>query len=303
MVLLQNEASYTSPVLDPWFRATSHADLTGANLTNQSYPYYVSDRIYSFLGCTEQYQWCNATTYSNLGGLLINNTLPYYGIEFNNVQKTVFNLLWEVVSEVYISAGTLYLSDQLLLAQNHCWNALGRISAPLDQTHWIAEVENFVNLMLSAIQGLVVEYIDPNDLKLDLPNGTFSSLSVLQPPDTDDGKRICNMIRIRDAAYFNFSVVGIAVLVGLGITVTLIDLLCIPGAAFWLRRKLKLSMHPQHEWIEGQNWRLQRIAFESHGIGPWIVSEQDNIPVTEKRGLLFPAERAWSREIQDLERD
>ena len=66
MVTLESRVGYTSPVLDPWFRATSTKD---SNLTNSEEEYissssplgtsisYYPDRMLSILGCTEQYQF------------------------------------------------------------------------------------------------------------------------------------------------------------------------------------------------------------------------------------------------------
>src|ERR1700753_2876266 len=70
---ITSRLSYSSQVLDPWFRATLSNDSTLIDCNtgfvavvtrDYSESWYYPDRLVSFLGCTEQYQFCNNTSCS-----------------------------------------------------------------------------------------------------------------------------------------------------------------------------------------------------------------------------------------------
>ncbi|KAF2261851.1 hypothetical protein CC78DRAFT_619046 [Lojkania enalia] len=305
---IQSIVGYTSEVLDPWFRATSTNDSskTGSsdNYVFPPSPYgtkisYYPDRIVSVLGCTEQYQFCNNTNCSELDGLYANRSSPYLGLTFNDEQKAIFRLLWNAVFGVTINYGTFFFGDQLLLAREKLLSAQLAISAPLPSNQWELEVTNIVKVMLAALQRRVVDYASPPDIPLQMSTGRVSSLSLIEPPKADADKQICGIIRVRNAAYFNFSLVGLLAVFIVAISIISINLFCLPGVAFWVQQKLRRDLHLQREWTEGHLLRLLRTAFESHGAGPWVTDGE--IPVTEVPGLRFSADQVWEVKIDTAE--
>jgi hypothetical protein len=153
-----------------------------------------------------------------------------------------------------------------------------------------------VDVMLAALQRRIVDYVAPPDVALYLSTGAVSSLSYITPPGTDSAKRVCDIIRIRNPRYYNFSVAGLIVVLLLGGAIVFANVFCLPEAVFWARRMMRGSAHPRDEWNEGRRLRLQRTAFESHGVGPWTADEKGGIPHIKVSKVLFSSERAWKSE-------
>ncbi|KAH7121137.1 hypothetical protein B0J11DRAFT_491058 [Dendryphion nanum] len=302
ILIIQSTIGYTNEVLDPWFKATRK---NNSELINSTYNYinpfndwastkisFFPDRINSALACTEQYQFCNTTHCSHLTGIFANETSPYFNLHLNANQKVSFNVIFNAVFGVMIGNGPFFFGDRLLLARDKAWAEYTPVSGPLPPNQWEMEVANMANLMLAAVQRRIVDYASPPDIPLFLSTGSRSSLEWLRPPETDAEKRICGLVRIRNAAYYNFSVGGILTVFCVGLFVILVSTLCLPGAAFWAGRKMGRGEFAQREWKEGHLLYLLRSGFERWGVGPWVVEEED-IPCTKDGGLRFGADRLW----------
>ena len=303
LLAIISKVSYSSKVLDPWFRATLsndnsladfNASYIGSWMTDSWRSWYYPDRILSSLGCTEQYQFCNSTSCSTPDGLYADQAAPHLGLVLNSDQKATFDLVWNATAGVNINFIPLLLDDQLLLAMDKVLPSPGQeASGPLPPNQWEAEVAHIVNVMLAALQRRIVDYVAPPDVALYLSTGAVSSLSYITPPDTDSAKRMCNIVRIRNPAYYNFSVAGLIMVLFLGGAIVVVNVFCLPGVVFWARRSMGRSGHPREEWDEGHRLRLQRTAFESRGVRPWKADKKGGIPHIEVSGVLFAAERAW----------
>lgn len=77
-----------------------------------------------------------------------------------------------------------------------------------------------------------------------------------------------------------------------GALVILIDVF-LPQMVGWLQRRSGRGLATRLDWIESEPLHLQRIAFESCGIGPWKV-DNDGIPITEEFGQKFRRPRLCS---------
>jgi len=293
---------YTGKVLDPWFRATS---TNNSYLTNSTSNYIVAaaqsyaklshypDRLNSVLGCTEQYQFCNTTLCSAMGGINANFTNPYFGLVLNDDQKAIFDLIYTGISRITISTGVYILGDDLLLAKEKVWSEIDSLSSPLPDDQWEKEAVNIVNVMLSALQGRIMHFASPPNITLKLSKGTVSSLDFVTAPQTEAEKQTCNIVRIRDAAYYNFKVPGLILVLALGLVIIFINIFCVPGLVFWVRRKVKRSEHPRDEWYQTSLLRLYSTAVEKNGIGPWDINDRWDIPYSRTAGVSFTADRAW----------
>lgn len=297
-----SQFSYSNKVLDPWFRATL-SDNSGLVDFNVSYigswttdswrNWYYPDRVLSVLGCTEQYQFCNSTSCSTPDGLYADQAAPYLGLMLNSDQKATFDLVWNATTGVNINFIANLLGDQLLLAMDKALEPGAPASGPLPPNQWEAEVTHIVNVMLAALQRRVVDYVAPPNVALYLSTGVVSSLSYITPPNTDSAKQMCNIVRFRNPAYYNFSVGGLILALFLGGAIVFVNVFCLPGVVFWATRRMGRSGHPREEWNKGHRLWLQRTAFESHGIRQWKADEKGGIPYIEESGVMFAAERAW----------
>ena len=100
-------------------------------------------------------------------------------------------------------------------------------------------------------------------------------------------------MRIRDTQHYNFSVVGLVLILVLGMTIILVNIACIPALPFWACRKLRLGEFARREWLEGHLLRLLRTAFEKHDVGPWEIADGGDVPVTVEKRSTFSGESIW----------
>jgi len=293
---------YPQEVHDPWYNATTLIP-SGNDSSEADSSWFTSDSVLSTLACTEQYQFCNSSDgctdpkglYAYLDDAL---RLSVPELNLNDAQEAALNLIWSAASGVAIYQGVRFLGDQLLLAQNYLASAsgLGRASAPLPPTQWQDEVGNMANLMLAALQRGVVDFASPPDVPVStILRGTVSSREYVTLGDQGFGSAgaLCTRIRIRDSAYYNFSVAGLCVILAVGLAIMLVNTLCVPDAAFWIRRVLGLGEYPQQAWLEGHWLRLLSTAFEKHSGINWDVEKHGEIPVTVRNGHLFRGMGLW----------
>ncbi|KAH6679979.1 hypothetical protein F5X68DRAFT_244953 [Plectosphaerella plurivora] len=273
MLWLSNNARYLTPVEDAWFRATNKTDPTGANRPNPE-GHYISDRVMSSLGCTASYQFCNTpNSCSPLQGLR-QNTGEFRGLPLTTTQKAIYNLVESMAMSASLENGVYFLGSQILSANDFLWTGAGSLlSSGLVSTHWATEVTNIANLMLAAMQRLVLDYAALPEFSILTTRGQKSSLDFVQQPANEGERELCSMVRVRDASYTNFSVVGLAIILGPGLFVILLNLFVFPAALFWVRDKLRLDPYPRWEWHRGHLFMQQQDALKFRGVGPWNVRD------------------------------
>ena len=292
---LTSMAVSVNPVDDPWFRSTTHVHQSGSKLgyTNTTMQLWYADNALSVLGCLEQYQLCNMTGCSPLDGRLQLANLSFS----NREQQATHRLLISMLGVLYLQQAFDMFGASLLLAQDSFLSS-GLASAGLPADQWRAEVANMGAITLAALQRRIVDFaVPPNTPIRTTLNGTVGARAFLRPTPDSEGGLLCGSIRVRDARYRNFSVAGVAVILSLGATITLINALCIPGAVFRVRRRFGWGgSFAEREWREGGLLRLQRTAFEAHGVRPWEAGEDGvgEVPVTMDERLAFSAESMWN---------
>lgn len=283
LLYLLNNARYISPVEDPWFRASNNGtrDLSGADRTPNP-PYFMSDKAASTLACTEQYQFCSdPLTCSPLGGLNDNSTNPYLGLDLNESQKALFNLLVFCARSITITNAVDIIGSQILRANEMVWGGSGDLrSSVLPPNQWQEEILNFSYTMLAAVQGLMVGFAAPPNFPVYTLEGRVMSHKYLDPPTTREEGALCSKIRLRDARYRNFDVAGIVAILVIGCVVMFTNAFVLPGVVFWIQRKLRWNVHARREWLGGHLFMQQKAAFEAHGIGPWHVGSDGDVPWT-----------------------
>ena len=248
----------------------------------------------SALGCTEQYQFCNQAQCSELDGLYLNKTSPYVGLDLNDAQKAVFNLVWNAVWGVTVNFAVLTLGDQLLLSKNYLLSPTQLSSAPLPSTQWQTEVRNIADVMLAALQRRVVDFASPPDIPVStVSNGTVSSRAFVVLSANDGENTLCNSVRVRDARYYNFSVAGLAIILAIGMSIILVNVVFMPGLAFWVQDMLRWDEYARRSWLESRLFRLLRTAVGKNNEVEWEVAGYEPIPVTVRDGEVFSGEAIW----------
>jgi len=302
LLLLGNMAWYRAPVEDAWFRATSPVHQTGARPAGAAtdavwYP----DHAVSVLGCTDQYEFCNTTHCSPPDGRPLDG-LAGRADEIadkwfpNTQQKAMYYVLVKALWLTYLPRAVLMYGGSILLAQDSLVAGSVGVSGGLPADQWRAEVGNLAAAALAALQRFVVDFAAPPAVPVStVLNGTLPATAFVRAVDDDRGGSLCGSVRVRDARFTNFSVAGVATVLALGATVTLVNALCVPGAVFALRRRLRLGgRFAEREWREAGLLRLQRTAFETHGVRPWEADGDGDVPTTMDERLVFSAESMWA---------
>lgn len=285
LLVLQNNAAFSGVIVDPWYRATT-PKVIGQTQTSL----YRSDHALSMLGCTEQYQYCNSTSCVEPTGF---NSLSTEGVVLNDEQIAITRLLAAFGSSLSLSWGVHTLGANLLLAQDYLYLEPlpdeTAVSAPFGNDQWTKEVRNIANTMLAALQRRVVDFASPPPYPINL-NSTFKDSLQIKGLE----RSLCNQIRVRNASYFNFSVVGLAIMLAIGTTVITANLLCVPRIPFWWRQRFKKDNYPKREWVEGHLFRLQKTAFEAHGLELWDNEDEAEVPRTINLQVQFSGRQTWS---------
>ncbi|KLU86383.1 hypothetical protein MAPG_05397, partial [Magnaporthiopsis poae ATCC 64411] len=162
LLILRNDAKYSVPISDPWFRSTSKTDLTGAG--RQGDGYFMSDQTCAAVACTEKYQLCNLTACTSLAGLPFG--YPNWAVELNARQRAAVDLLGEAE---YGAFGPLVTYGSLTpRASDLLYGGYGSIKVfnynglPPDQ--WRTEVSSMFNTTLAAMQLLASAQAAPPDI-------------------------------------------------------------------------------------------------------------------------------------------
>lgn len=289
LLFLENMARYLAPVEDPFFRASSLVHQTGAKaLGDPGVFIWYPDQAVSVLGCAEQYQFCNTTACSPFGerpddAADNNRTLALADAFFPGIQqRAIFYIFLKALWYTYLPQAILMTGSNVLLAQDSVIAGGTSASVGLPADQWRSEVVHFAAVALAALQRVPVLFAAPPAVPVNtLRNGSVPASAFARPAAADRGGSLCGSVRVLDPRFASFSVAGVATLLALGATVTLANALCVPGAVFALRRRLRLGgRFAERAWREGGLLRLQRTAFDAHGVRPWEVDGEGDVPTT-----------------------
>ena len=254
---------------DSLFSATTPVESSAYNTT-----LYLRDyRGFSVLGCYEQYQFCNPTlndVCTPLAGQHTIGQFPFANISLNDRQGATQQLIWKLNNQNSLQDILLSLGISALNADNYVFGGYGLLSAALPSNQWNVEVIDWHNGIIANLQQLIVSFASgpvyaDNEQYLTLPNTTAAHA-------------LCEYIKIRNASYSSFSVLGVVVILVAGCLIVLINLLLAPVTNF-IRGKVNPNNYSRKEWIHGDFLQLLRMAFEGSGLGTWEGREA-SVPVT-----------------------
>ncbi|KAF2837290.1 hypothetical protein M501DRAFT_197728 [Patellaria atrata CBS 101060] len=279
LMSLLNYVRYNGRVDDPWFRADQ--EFANANLgVPSSGTSWLPSHISSVLGCTEQYQFCNAKrSCTQLTGFHGIDPETVNGLELNEAQKDTFKLIMHVAYYMRLQILVFFLRSQALVAQQYLWGH-NFVSSALDQNQWHIEVENFHNMSLAALQRGIVDHASPPILQI---RPGVESTDYIVKPESDGERNHCGNQKIRSTAYSSFSVLGLSIIMVGGTFIILINL-CLSGIVGWFQKRH--GSYRFFEWNQGDYLQLQRLAFEGANIGPW-KGKDDAVPLTVHAGMRF----------------
>lgn len=149
--------------------------------------------------------------------------------------------------------------------------------------------------MLVALQRRVVDLASPPRYFINFNSTLNDSLQIKGIEGS-----LCNQVRVRNALYFNFNVVGLAIMFAIGTTIITANLLCVPRILFWWRQRFKRDNYPKREWVESHLFRFQKTAFEARGVKLWDAEDEVEVLRTIDPQVKFSVTQAWSVKPQYL---
>ncbi|CAI6232924.1 unnamed protein product [Periconia digitata] len=228
----------------------------------------------SVLGCTEQYQLCNAATEkcTELAGLYkIKSTLESDALKLTRYQTASANILWKTAWGMALQWACEVLSDSLLLAQDSLFTAKSQTSAPLQDGHWQREAWQLHNMSLAVMQRRVYEHASPGNFTV--RPGVYSTTQLATPQDAES-RDLCKRQKTRSNSSISISVMGMSIILIVGALFILLDWFFIQQI-FWFRSFSHERSSKKADWTSGGTLQLQRQVLESRGVQGWKATTQD----------------------------
>lgn len=298
--LSTNAVVFSQPSDDLWYPAHDLAgSMTDPGIENSSEPMslYYGDEPASPLGCVRQYQFCSGAG----GGTDDSHCTPLSSLlDAHHVAYTRWGQdepYWDTLhwmasavrgTQDPLSGPIESLGSAVLESSSR---KVAGIMGPLSRDQWQLDVEKWYNISLASIQQNFVEIAaGPSD-------GRLRDWAV--KPANDGEKRFCNNQvglrgkramkgkltcslpqKVRNTAYTNFSVFGLAMLLGIGFLIIVVSYTLEPFAV-WIQHRRNLDTYARLEWTMNETLQLQRLAHEELGLGSWHRCDTD-VPVTER---------------------
>jgi hypothetical protein len=288
--VLQNKVSYTEEVLDPWFKSTTPRTLGTGNV-------FQSDYTSSSLGCTEQYQFCNQTSCTELSNLDHINTESISILNYNKAQKATFNLLWAISTVTSMDYLLFMLAESLLLAKGHLFGE-HMLSTTLPDTQWEQEVRNLFNVTLTLLHSMLQGHANSPDTQI-TSNTSYHQYLVRE--NSTEAQYICHNQKTATAGYYAFNVFGLAFILATGLVVIIVSN-TVPRVVTALRNNSEsqeLSRIRETAWHIDEILHIDSIALDAYNIGPWNQEHQVPIPLVENGEFTVP----WIRRKAEVTDD
>ena len=184
------------------------------------------------------------------------------------------------IAEVLLASITMGLSGVItdlgisaLTARN---SRASSVQEFLPSNQWTIEVQNWNEIILANMQRRVLEYA----------TGPSSSevLPFLTPPNGSSQAHLCGNQRARSGRAQNFSILAIALILGLGLLIICVNLGLHPLVSY-VQRERDLKDYRRLAWKTNGLLQLQRLAHEELGFGTWDRCAKA-VPVTAKDEVL-----------------
>lgn len=238
----------------------------------------IGDAPYKCTNPDEWYLWAGFHEYYRTGNLSI---LADLGL--NNIQQVTAAMVLEAALEGSVWNVVDQLGDKALIASNYISLQQYFWSSTLANNQWQIEVANWFSVGLAQIQRIFIRnYRRPTEDIL------LKYWEYFPENATNEQVFYANQ-KVQNSDYTSFSVIGLALNLGLGCLILLAGH-SIPTLVPKLQRKLaerrgNRSTASDH-WIMNSAIQQQRMVFQLHGRGYWIKQEE-RIPIT---GQLEPFE-------------
>ncbi|KAI9884426.1 MAG: hypothetical protein M1823_003780 [Watsoniomyces obsoletus] len=276
--LSANAVVYLGQVDDPFFGAHKPTELDRGDQA------YLPDRPVQMIGCADQHQFCNPNRGRDgqgryqrcsplTGGYVLHDVVHSGSLGFSPAQDAVSHRFLNAFPLTQIGQSVLGRGASALLASR---TVSEPVQAPLPNDQWRLEVASWFNVALARLQGEIVEYATG-------PLSVSTEGRMFRENGTTD-KAMCTQQKVRDpTGYTNFNIFGIVIMFVVGSIIIVISWVLEPLVGFLRQRFWKGSDYKRVQWLLNSTLQLQRIAFETTGLGgPWLRVGK-TVPITREK--------------------
>ncbi|SLM36193.1 hypothetical protein LPUS_05668 [Lasallia pustulata] len=271
---------FMNQVDDPWFSA--HINITFSSqppTASSGLKFYLADYHVSVLGCTEQHQFCNPTKPLSsgctplAGTVQVNNSLG--GLGFNPLQQATAQRMFETMGQTTLPRIAKTLGTGYMVAAS---SLSGTVSLPLPSDQWVLEVFNWADVAMATFQRRVIEFATGPS--------TPDFARYLRDSSTAEQRTMCLNQKVPSPpGYTSFSVVGLSIILALSVLIIGVNCFLEP-TVHALQKWQNKGLHRHMAWVLDGTLQLQRMAYESSGLGHWDKCAKE-IPITPL-GEQFP---------------
>ncbi|KAH7075156.1 hypothetical protein FB567DRAFT_610743 [Paraphoma chrysanthemicola] len=281
----QNSIIHWKQNKDPVFGANQPNDADNTT--------FRADRYVAPIACIQKYRFCNPNNNQCSpwdGRYQILETMKEGGTNFNAAQIATANRI------VLAHLGTS-LYEAINARASKCLRAQDKMSwvwqLPLPDNQWEIEVLSWVQLGLAALQTAVQEYAAgptlelPNTLMQEMKSDTdYSNYTAVDRAIDEGYSAMCHNQIVHDSqGTMNFSLLGIAIIFGLGLLIGILSFTIEPFTA-WVQTTLGVGVARANAWQRDDNLQTLRLLFETHQRGAWKGSS-DLVPTTMSPDEVF----------------
>jgi len=285
--LEQNDVLHWKPNKDPIFAATQ----LNSNETNT----YRANRYVSPMACFQQHRYCNpnndrCSAWNGRYEAINELALSAESVNFNPAQLATASRIILAALQTSIYSAINSRASKCLRAQDKMdW----LFQLPLPDNQWEIEVLSWAQQGLAALQAAVQEYAAGPTFAVD--GGYMKTFGSGVAPENATAyelavdkawKDMCSTQIVHDyQGTLNFSLLGVGVVFGMGILITILSFTVEPLTA-WIQRKTGLGVARAEAWQRDDNLHTLRLLFETHQRGVWTGSN-NMVPVTVHPNEVF----------------
>ncbi|KAI0438894.1 hypothetical protein F4803DRAFT_554594 [Xylaria telfairii] len=273
LFLSGNGVLFSQPSGDPWYRVAP----TSTKFVAYGADYESPTQLYlplepaSPLGCTAQYQFCNAGS-GKCGPLAsqldaIAGAAPYFDTTYadfdadNAEIERAARFIYFIKSAVMPNAPYLqemlgHLGSQALLSQRNLVNGW---QYNLESNQWQQDMSHLWDIMMAGHQSALLDAAygptDPGVL-MDWTHYTAPGL-----------QKLCHKQKMRSTLYASFSLLGLVFIFLVGTLLSLASYILEPLSG--ILHKKGYHQYEHLEWSTNSTLQLQRSAYEALGRGTW----------------------------------
>lgn len=189
---------------------------------------------------------------------------------FEGEQTVIAQALYNATQANQLSNMVFTLGSDALLANLDVVGQISLVSEALSHTQWEIEVLGWHNYMLARLQRLVVDIATgPATFVAGGPQvEALRKYITAFDPDDQSTFNFCDNMKVRDAAFYSFNVVALAITVIVGVVIIIFGIF-LPDIVGFCQELFKKGVHKMEDWQEDHMLHIHRTAFERSGTGLW----------------------------------